>query len=860
MIKDVTIIIPTRAKLDYLKKAVSSIREKSQYDSVKILIGADNPTDEVRKWLSDNSMGQFDTLTFKAPEGRDRQGIVNVVESLVERVDTKFVYYMHDDMVIGEHTLARALRAWEPKRIISSIRVEPPIYDKAPEKVIHDLGLTASEFKDSEFLQVEEKVISENDGVLVEGFFAPHLFAKDNWVGYDHLFEPQSREDSDLALRFLENDCEVVTVRDSVVYHFSGKGSRKKDDKKDSEEWQRSNYKNTRNYVRKWGTLRHTKFIKPIKAPDIKISCHTLVGERDINMLPKFLERYEPWFNEMVFVLDGNLLQAKKVIDDYCDRQESLTPTNFSRDKIIVTYRELNGDFAAQTNHAINKCSHDWCMKLDLDEVFDEQMLNNLRFSIKEVLDGNPNVSVIGIPRINLLDGKIVNDIPREHWFTDKFHQYPNEKGVDNLDVQYRIHKRFEDWVGKVHEVPRSVYEKDTDRVAVVQGLYLTHPKSRDRQMKQNAQYNSIATGSDEPIDTFVYDSVMFTVEGITKHAREEVKLLSEDFDICLLDQNYKADFGEEFKEFYTPVDLRGDNYVTVVNQPPVRWDNSKHLKKRFGYLAFEGELPVDWVQKINESNIIELWTPSNYCKEMFKKSGVTKNVEVVPHGVDPKVWKPQSREKDGSDRPFTFLAVGTAQNDRKGFDLLVKAFSEEFGAEENVKLLFKVNKVYNPDDSFNDYLRPHINWDGNTNIEYYDKNLSEEELVKLFNESDVYVSSHRAEGFGLNILNALATATPTIVTGATGNMDFCNEDNCLLVDVEDRERWSPFIPPYDRAKWPEPSVASLMKQLRHAYENHSECVVSALEASEDVRSNWTWKEAVKAMRDRVSNYYTLSD
>ena len=57
---DITIIIPTRANVEYLTAAVESIRTKKQYDDCKILIGADNPTEEVRDYLENNQKGKFD--------------------------------------------------------------------------------------------------------------------------------------------------------------------------------------------------------------------------------------------------------------------------------------------------------------------------------------------------------------------------------------------------------------------------------------------------------------------------------------------------------------------------------------------------------------------------------------------------------------------------------------------------------------------------------------------------------------------------------------------------------------------------------------------------------------------------------
>lgn len=862
--KDITIIIPTRANVDYLRTCLESIRVF--YQSVSIIVGADNPTPEVVSFLEDNKDNYgISVKFFEAPEGKSRQGIVHVVDALVQEATTPFVYYLHDDMVVGQQTLINLSRYWKEGWVLSSFRVEPPLYPQTPEKLIADLGETPEEFRHNEFLQYEAELCNKHSMTLVEGFFAPHFFAKKDWVGYDELFKPQSREDSDLALRFMEEGFELFTVWDSVVYHFSGKGSRKKDNQNDSMEWKITNYKNTKNYIRKWGTLKHTKYILPKKAPEIPITAYVLVGNEPQETLFKFIDNIEPWFDEIIFMIDSDQKQLTinrniKTIQDYSNKlfSDDMKPTNFNPDKFRVKTFSLNNDFAAMTNEAISYCRNDWVMKLDVDEVFPENLLSNLRFNIKQELAKNPNVTVIGFGRLNYLDNKLVNDIPREHWFTNAFDYYPDRpEEVKNLDLQFRLHKRSEKWVGKVHEVPLSVARKDFERITVIEDIYIQHPKSREKQLAQQEFYNKIGTRKDKKeINTFVYDSVIYTVEGITKHAREEVLSLNrKDKKVLLLDQNYRDVFGEEFKTFYEPVDFFQDDYVTIVNQPPGRWDRYANLKNRIGYLAFEGLLPDEWVEKINTSNIIELWTPSTYCEEMFIDSGVKKPINVIPHGVDPEVWQPKTVDDqeliDVKGDHFLFLAVGTFHNSRKGFDLLAKAFSEEFSKEEKVKLLFKVNKIYNPHDTFNKYITQYLNKDGNVNVEYYDTDLTEESMVDLFNIADVYVSPHRAEGFGINILNALAVGTPTVVTGATGSMDFCTGDNSLLVDVKE-ERWAPYIPPYNNARWPEPDVESLKKQLRFAYENYKVLKETSLVESVRIREDYSWDKITERMIARV--------
>ena len=51
-----------------------------------------------------------------------------------------------------------------------------------------------------------------------------------------------------------------------------------------------------------------------------------------------------------------------------------------------------------------------------------------------------------------------------------------------------------------------------------------------------------------------------------------------------------------------------------------------------------------------------------------------------------------------------------------------------------------------------------------------------------LYRSCDVLVHPYRGEGFGLPIAEAMASGLPVIVTGYGACLDFCDEDNALLV------------------------------------------------------------------------------
>jgi glycosyltransferase involved in cell wall biosynthesis len=69
--------------------------------------------------------------------------------------------------------------------------------------------------------------------------------------------------------------------------------------------------------------------------------------------------------------------------------------------------------------------------------------------------------------------------------------------------------------------------------------------------------------------------------------------------------------------------------------------------------------------------------------------------------------------------------------------------------------------------------------------IRVWDKNLSSALNNDLMKCVSAYVSLHRSEGLGLNILEAMQVKVPVIVTAYGGNMDFCNYGNSFLIPFE---------------------------------------------------------------------------
>lgn len=131
---------------------------------------------------------------------------------------------------------------------------------------------------------------------------------------------------------------------------------------------------------------------------------------------------------------------------------------------------------------------------------------------------------------------------------------------------------------------------------------------------------------------------------------------------------------------------------------------------------------------------------------------------------------------------------------------------------------------------------------------------LSQRELYSLTNACDVYISLHRAEGFGLGIAEAMSMGKPVIVTNWSANTEFCKPDNSILVPFH-------FIRPTGGTKfdslnngavsrWAEPDVDAAAAALRRLYHDRDECRRLGERAKKFMREYFSQESFKKSVDD----------
>jgi glycosyltransferase involved in cell wall biosynthesis len=187
----------------------------------------------------------------------------------------------------------------------------------------------------------------------------------------------------------------------------------------------------------------------------------------------------------------------------------------------------------------------------------------------------------------------------------------------------------------------------------------------------------------------------------------------------------------------------------------------------------------VDQIKRVDE-----IWVGSRFTREAFV-GHTDKPVHVMPCVVSPQRSAPATRKdlalpEDACLFVFHFDAHSTFA--RKNPWAVISAFARAFSAAERsgpVRLVLKTINLSRCPPAAAERLMHEMRQVGGVLL---DMELSRDEMASLIARSDVYVSLHRSEGFGLGIAEAMLAGRPAIATAYSGNLDFMTYQNSCLV------------------------------------------------------------------------------
>lgn len=315
------------------------------------------------------------------------------------------------------------------------------------------------------------------------------------------------------------------------------------------------------------------------------------------------------------------------------------------------------------------------------------------------------------------------------------------------------------------------------------------------------------------------------------------------------------------------------------------------HASISIGRTMFETDrIPTGWVARIHA--MTEVWVPTEFHRQTFIRSGVRpEKLVVIPESIDTRAtWNPnRCLSPSGTVSPsnllfrsihqsrvlskctFRFLSVFKWE-ERKGWDVLLSAFYEEFIAQADLKirdeddaqglvcLLLKTSAYHSDvdegdDDEYDEQVSAFLrnkygksfrsrrlkgNVDSNRRkavdwpqIHVVSSTIDSDVYPVLYCAVDCLVQPSRGEGWGRPHMEAMAMGVPVIATNWSGNTAFMTNQNSFLLSIED-ELTVIQSGAFAGHKWAEPSKAHLRELMRRVVRMKQGEGISALRQLSD--------------------------
>lgn len=307
---------------------------------------------------------------------------------------------------------------------------------------------------------------------------------------------------------------------------------------------------------------------------------------------------------------------------------------------------------------------------------------------------------------------------------------------------------------------------------------------------------------------------------------------------------------------------------------PPTGYDEPAFV---IGRTMFETDrVSPEHVRRCNQMDAV--WVPTDFHMSTFVKSGVdpSKVVKVV-QAVDVTFFDPAKHvalplpigfsvmAPDDSDstwntvnskaKGFVFLSVFKWEQ-RKGWDVLLRAFLQEFSGADDVALYLLIN-AYHSDTDFSGKIHrfvknssieePVLGW---AEVRVIDEHVPQSALPRLYKAADAFVLPSRGEGWGRPVVEAMAMELPVIVTNWSGPTEYLTEQNGYPLDVDRLAEVTEG--PFKGHLCAEPSVEHLRGLMRLVFEDPEEGRRKGRKAREDMAEKFSPEVVARIVTDQI--------
>ncbi|QCR22599.1 glycosyltransferase family 4 protein [Pontibacter sp. SGAir0037] len=217
---------------------------------------------------------------------------------------------------------------------------------------------------------------------------------------------------------------------------------------------------------------------------------------------------------------------------------------------------------------------------------------------------------------------------------------------------------------------------------------------------------------------------------------------------------------------------------TTILDLAQVHFRHIEAIDTRYGILKGLIDSP-SLLKRINRIKEEEyryadyILVLSEYAKQTLLQEGVPGNkVKVANLGFDPNRF--QLKKKFPTQGTFRLLFVGSVMR-RKGIELLLKAFKELALADTELVI---IGAMGDASDIMEQYKGSYT----------YIPFLTHDELVKHYQQADLFVFPSYLDSWAMVVLEAMACGTPVVVTENTGAKEAVKKGGGSIIPIHDLE------------------------------------------------------------------------
>ena len=279
-----------------------------------------------------------------------------------------------------------------------------------------------------------------------------------------------------------------------------------------------------------------------------------------------------------------------------------------------------------------------------------------------------------------------------------------------------------------------------------------------------------------------------------------------------------------------------------------------------------------DHVNRCNKMD--EIWVPTQFHVDTFTEAGVepAKLVKVVqavdtqffnPAKVKPLPYLAGKRVLVSEIKvlhtkpPYVFLSIFKWEF-RKGWDILLSAYLQEFSGKDNVALYLLTNPYHSSDQNFASVIQNFVRSVGISEpdsgwpiVYVISQHIPQVDLPRLYKAADCFVLPSRGEGWGRPHVEAMAMELPVIATNWSGMTEYMTDRNSYLLQLRGMTEVSDG--PFKGHSWADPSTLHLMSLMRTVFVNPEEAKKKGKIARKDMLTNYSPEVVAQVVLDQLA-------